>query len=119
MTDNKCSNGNYLEAREQLARAHAAIHWFARVRAAVTSGMFEGDVLTHINLLAIAHIVSEIWLGGERVTAKAVAETLGWYANYGERAVGIYIMALQEKPYPPFIDGDGQPNIEVDDRRPL
>ena len=103
------------EAQEQLARAHAAIRWFATVRAVITSGMLKADGGRGIllNILAVAHAASEIWLSGEPVTARAIADTLGWYADYSELAVRDYLRPLQTGPHPPLVNEDGTPNIEV------
>lgn len=102
----------------ELARAHAAIRWFATVRAAIASGALraadEDAYRGFVNILAVAHALTEVWLSGEKVTARAVAELLGWHAEHSALAVREWLRPLQTGPYPPpLVLEDLRPNIEV------
>jgi hypothetical protein len=105
--------------RRELARAHAAMHWCATVRAVVISGMLrahgEDAQRGLLNIMAVAHATAEVWLSGARVTAEAVAHLLGWHAPHSALAVAEWLRPLQEGPHPPLITADGQPNIKVGD----
>ena len=108
------------EAAEQIARAHAAIHWVATVRAVITSGMLNahGPYARHglCNVLVVAHAASEVWLSndpGSPVTAQAIANLIGWNSEYGANSVREWLRPLQTGTYPPLVTDDGQPNIEV------
>jgi hypothetical protein len=106
-----------VETRYALARAHAAIEWFATVRAAITSGAtkVEGEDALRglVNILAVAHALTEVWLSGEPVTARAVADLLGWHAEHSALAVREWLRPLQTGPYPPLVLDDLRPSIAM------
>jgi hypothetical protein len=62
-------------------------------------------------ILAVAHAVSEVWLSGDVVTARAVADLLGWHTENGELEVRKCLRPLQ-KCFPPMVLDDLRPNIE-------
>jgi hypothetical protein len=103
------------EAERELSRAHAAIRWFATVRAVITSGALkaEGEDAYRglVNILAVAHALTEVWLSGEPVKAQAVADLLGWHAEHSALAVCEWLRPLQTGPYPPLVLDDLRPNI--------
>ena len=101
----------------EMYRAHAAIRWFATVRAAITSGALKAEgedaYRGFVNILAVAHALSEVWLSGDPVTARAVADLLGWHAEHSALAVCEWLRPLQTGSYPPLVLNDLRPNIEV------
>lgn len=111
------------EAQDAVCRAHAAIHWVATVRAAITSGALRCGVedADHyrgmINILAVAHAASEVWLSRESVTPRAIADLLGWHAEHSEDAVREWLRPLQVGPHPPLVTEDGQPNIDIEGKK--
>lgn len=108
-------DGEVATMRRELARAHAAIQWCATVRAAITSGYLKAEDAHHglVNIFAVAHALTEVWLSGEQVTARAVANLLGWYAEHGALAVCEWLRPLRTGFYPPLVLEDLRPNIEV------
>lgn len=110
-------DGEVATMRRELARAHAAIQWFATVRTAITSGCLKAEgedaYRGFVNILAVAHALTEVWLSGEQVTARAVADLLGWHAEHSALAVREWLRPLQTGPYPPLVLDDLRPNIEV------
>ena len=98
-------------ARRELERARAAIQWFAEVRSVVAG---DGDAGCS-SILIVAHALSEVWLSGEPVTARAVADLLGWYTLTSAPAVCEWLRPLQTGPCPPLVFEDLRPNIEVDE----
>ena len=106
-----------IETRQALARAHAAIQWFATVRAAITSGCLKAEgedaYRGFVNILAVAHALTEVWLSGEPVTERAVADLLGWHAEHSALAVREWLRPLQTGPYPPLVLDNLRPNIKV------
>lgn len=110
-------DGEVATMRRELDRAHAAIQWFATVRAAIMSGCLKAEgedaYRGFVNILAVAHALTEVWLSGEQVTARAVADLLGWHAEHSALAVREWLRPLQTGPYPPLVLEDLRPNIEV------
>jgi len=105
------------EALAELRRAHAAIHWYATVRTAITSGALkahdEDAYRGFVNILAVAHAASEVWLAGDPTAdpIRAIADLLGWHAPHAELAVREWLRPLQAGTYPPLVTEDGLPNI--------
>ena len=96
-------------ARRELERARAVNEWFEEVQQVAFEQNTESRQL---GVLAVAHALTEVWLSGEPVTARAVADVLGWYADYGKELALEWLAPLMRST-PLLLLEDLRPNIKV------